>query len=752
MLDPRRRLFVALDAPDAARATGIVDRLGDSVAAYKVGLELLFGGGLAFAEGLKAQGFDVFLDMKLLDIPNTVEKSAHNIAQMGFDYLTVHGTDRKTLDAAVKGRGSSRLKLLAVTVLTSLDAADLKQQGITGLSPAELVVHRAKLAKDAGFDGVIASGEEATAVRAAVGPDFHIVTPGIRLKAGADGDQARVVTPGSAITERRVAPRCRPTDNRGPRAEGRGAPDRRNDQAGHCVSLYKSFFTVGGLTLLSRILGFARDVAFAALLGAGPIAEAFVVAFRFPNLFRRWFGEGAFNAAFVPLFAKRLEGEGRDEARRFAEEAMAGLAFLLIALSAAAMLAMPWLMYGLAPGFAETPEKFDLAVVMSRIAFPYLFCMSIVALMSGVLNSFGKFAESSAISIVLNVTLMAAMGIAWLLGYGNDPRTGIVLAWGIFAAGVLQVLLLLDGLRRAKFILRLRRPRITDGVRQLIKLGVPGIIAGGVTQINIVIGGMIASLQAGAVSHLFYADRLYELPLAIVGIAIGVVLLPSISKFLRAGNDAGAQDAQNRSLEFALLLTVPAAVALAVIPNEIVSALYQRGAFSAADTRAVAAALIFFAIGLPSFVMIKVFSPAYFAREDTKTPMRFAAISLTVNTVGSVALFFLFRQLGWMPHVGIAVATAIGGWLNALLLWGTLKARGHFVADARLKRTRAADPDFERADGGGALAGATDCGAVAGPRAVRALAARRGAGLGDVRRHGLFLGCVRNGCAQRPAA
>ncbi|MEQ1648254.1 MAG: murein biosynthesis integral membrane protein MurJ [Hyphomicrobiaceae bacterium] len=452
------------------------------------------------------------------------------------------------------------------------------------------------------------------------------------------------------------------------------------------MSLYKSFFTVGGLTLVSRILGFARDVAFAALLGAGPIAEAFVVAFRFPNLFRRWFGEGAFNAAFVPLFAKRLEGEGKDSARVFAEDAMAGLAFLLIVISAVAMIAMPWLMYGLAPGFADIPEKFDLAVSMSRIAFPYLLCMSVVALMSGVLNSLGRFAESSSISIVLNLTLMAAMGVAWLLGYGNDPRTGLVLAWGVFAAGVLQLVLLLVGLRRAQFVLRLRRPRMTDGVRQLVKLGVPGIVAGGVTQINIVIGGMIASLQAGAVSHLFYADRLYELPLAIVGIAIGVVLLPNISRYLRAGNDAGAQDAQNRSLEFALLLTVPAAVALSTIPTEIVSALYERGAFGAKDTASVAAALIFFAIGLPAFVMIKVFSPAYFAREDTKTPMRYAAISLTLNTLGSIGLFFLFRSWGWMPHVGIAVATAIGGWLNALMLWWTLRARGHFVADARIKR------------------------------------------------------------------
>ena len=450
------------------------------------------------------------------------------------------------------------------------------------------------------------------------------------------------------------------------------------------MKLYRAFATVGGLTLVSRIMGFVRDIMFAALLGAGPVAEAFVIAFRFPNLFRRWFGEGAFNAAFVPLFAKRLEGEGREAARRFAEEAMAGLAGLLLVLSVIAMIAMPAVMLVMAPGFVGNAEKFDLAVVMSRIAFPYLFCMSLVALLSGVLNSVGRFAESSAVSIVLNLTLMAAMVIAAALGYGNDRDSGIVMAWGICAAGILQLLLLLDGARRAGLLPKLRRPRLTDDVRQLVRLGVPGIVAGGITQINIVVGSMIASMHAGAVSWLYYADRLYELPLAIVGIAIGVVLLPDISRHLRAGNQAAVLDSQNRSLEFAMLLTVPAAVALAVIPHEIIAVLFQRGAFKPSDTANVAGALAIFALGLPAFVMIKIFSPGFFAREDTKTPMRFAGISLAINTLGSIGLFFLFQYLGWPPHFGIAIATSFGGWLNAGLLYNTLRRRGHFQADARL--------------------------------------------------------------------
>jgi putative peptidoglycan lipid II flippase len=273
------------------------------------------------------------------------------------------------------------------------------------------------------------------------------------------------------------------------------------------------------------------------------------------------------------------------------------------------------------------------------------------------------------------------------MGLSNEPLAGVVQAWGVFAAGVFQLLLLLDGARRNGLSLKLRWPRMTEGVRRLIRLGIPGVVAGGVTQLNIVIGTIIASLQSGAVSHLYYADRVYELPLAIVGIAIGVVLLPDVSRHLRAGNHASVMDSQNRSLEFAMLLTLPAAVALAVAPTAIVQGLFQRGAFTAADTPPTAYALGIFALGLPAFVMIKVFSPAYFAREDTATPMRFAVISLTANTLGSIALFFLFRRLGLMPHLGIAVATTLGGWLNAGMLYRTLVERGHFVADARLKRT-----------------------------------------------------------------
>lgn len=452
------------------------------------------------------------------------------------------------------------------------------------------------------------------------------------------------------------------------------------------MKLYKSFATVGGLTLLSRVFGFVRDILIAATLGSGWVADAFIVAFRFPNLFRRLFGEGAFNSAFVPLFAKKVEGEGVETARRFAEDAMAGLLFVLLILTIVAELTMPVIMYALAPGFDSAPEKFDLAVLLTRITMPYLLCMSLVALMSGALNSLNRFVESSAVSIVLNIVMIAGTVLSLYFGFAGAREAGIIQAWAVFIAGLLQLALLVWGLRRAGLSLRFRWPKWTEDLKRLWRLGIPGVIAGGVTQINIAIGTVIASLQAGAVSHLYYADRLYELPLAIVGIAVGVVLLPDIARHLRAGNHDAVMDSQNRSLEFAMLLTLPAAVALAVIPYELVSGLFERGAFKASDTVRTAAALQIFAFGLPAFVLIKIFSPAYFAREDTKTPMRYAVIGLTANTLGSIALFFWFRSLGWMPHLGIALATTIGGWLNAGLLWRTLSRKGEFKADARLQQ------------------------------------------------------------------
>lgn len=365
---------------------------------------------------------------------------------------------------------------------------------------------------------------------------------------------------------------------------------------------------------------------------------------------------------------------------------MAGLLFFLLLLTAFAEIAMPLLMYGLAPGFSAEPEKFELAVLLTRIAFPYLLCMSLVALLSGALNAMGRFSMAAAAPILLNVVLILSLLLAAWLGLANTSQSGVILAWGVALAGVIQLAALWLAAKRAGLHFSFRLPRLSADMKHLIRLGIPGVISGGVTQLNIVVGTVVASLQAGAVSYIYYADRLYQLPLGIVGIAIGVVLLPDLARNLRSGNHHSAMDNQNRSLEFALLLTAPAAIVLVVAAEPIIRVLFERGAFRVTDTGPTAAALAAFALGLPAFVLIKVFQPAFFAREDTYTPMRYAVWNMVLNVAGSVILFFLFRELGLMPHVGIAIATSLSGWANAYFLWAALREREYFRSDERLRR------------------------------------------------------------------
>jgi putative peptidoglycan lipid II flippase len=446
------------------------------------------------------------------------------------------------------------------------------------------------------------------------------------------------------------------------------------------MSLLKNFVTVGSATASSRVLGFIRDMFIAAALGTGPVAEAFFVAQRLPNLFRRLFAEGAFASAFVPLFAKTHEAEGLAESRRFAEESLAALGLALLLVTIVAEIGMVWLTFALAPGFAVDPAKFDLAVLLSRIAFPYLFLISIVSLLSGALNGLGRFAAAAFSPSLLNVILIAALVFIFFTGEIGTVAAGIMLTSAISIGGVIQLAFLYYACHRAGLSLRLRRPRLTPGVKRLLSLGGPSVIAGGIVQINIVVGTIVASLEPGAVSWLYYADRLYQLPLGIVGIAIGVVLLPDLARALRAGRDDLAHHTQNRAIEFAAVLTLPAAVALAVIPGPIIAVLFERGAFTAADTAATAPALAAYAVGLPAFVAIKVFQPAYFAREDTRTPMWYGGISMIVNVVGAFGLYFLFG------HVGIAAATSLASWVNIGLLVYTLIRRDQMRPDAALQR------------------------------------------------------------------
>lgn len=438
------------------------------------------------------------------------------------------------------------------------------------------------------------------------------------------------------------------------------------------MSLVKKFAAVGGATSASRISGFVREALIGAALGAGPVADAFYAAFRFPNLFRRLFAEGAFNTAFIPLFAKELEGSGPEAARRFAEDVLSVLMAALIGLSALAILFMPFLVeWVIAPGFAEDPEKLDTTVLLTRIMFPYLFFMSLVAMLSGILNSMRRYFLAAIVPVLLNLILIGVLVVA--LSFGFDARaTGLWLAWGVFASGAAQLFFLLRGVRRQGFSMSLRRPALTPDVKRLLVLMGPALLTGGVTQINLLVGQIIASSQEGAISLLNYADRINQLPLGVIGIAIGVVLLPELSRTLKAGNFADAQHLQNRSLEFGLGLTLPAAVGFMLFAGPLVNLLYERGAFTAETTALTAAALSAFATGLPAYVLIKVFSPAYFARLDVKSPMWFSFAAVVVNIIGSLALFPIWG------HVGIAAATSISAWLNFALLAGVLWRRGDF--------------------------------------------------------------------------
>lgn len=452
------------------------------------------------------------------------------------------------------------------------------------------------------------------------------------------------------------------------------------DQKRQFMSLIGKFATVGGATLSSRVLGFVRDILIAASLGTGPIADAFFVAFRLPNLFRRLFAEGAFNAAFIPLFAKALEEDGREGARSFAEDILSGLFFTLVIFTVIAEITMPFFMYLLAPGFADDAAKWELTIYLTRIAFPYLMFMSLIAFFGGILNTFNRFAVAAFAPVLLNVVLISALFLILSLGYSNSPKAGLIMAIGVSFAGWVQFMALLWDVKRAKFVVELRWPRWTPNVKRLLVLGLPGVVAGGITQINIQIGTIIASMQDAAVSYLYYADRIYQLPLGVVGIAIGVVLLPNLSRSLKAGDDTASQAMLNRSLEFAAILTLPAAIALMLVPGPIVQVLFERGAFDARATAATALALTAFAAGLPAFVLNKVLSPGFFAREDTRTPMRYAGYAMVINVGLSLALFPLLQ------HVGIAIATAVAGWVNTALLGITLYRRGHFRIDRDLMK------------------------------------------------------------------
>ena len=446
------------------------------------------------------------------------------------------------------------------------------------------------------------------------------------------------------------------------------------------MSLFRKFASVGSATMASRVLGFVREALIAYALGAGPVSDAFYAAFRFPNLFRRLFAEGAFNSAFIPLFAKELEGGGASAAEVFARQVLSVLLFILILLSAVAMIFMPQLVSTIiAPKFTEIPEKFELTVFLTRIMFPYLAAMSLVAMLSGILNSYRHYFLAAISPVLLNVVLVGVLLLAVSRGI-DEQSIGIAMAYGVTVSGILQLALLVYGVRATGFHIRIGMPRLTPQVRRLLWLALPAAITGGITQLNLLIGQIIISGDNGAIAIVNFADRILQLPLGVIGIAIGVVLLPELSRALKEGNTQSVQDLQNNSLEFGLGLTVPAAVAFAIIPAPIVALLFERGEFTRETTMITATVLAAFAGGLPAFVLNKIFTPSFYAREDMRSPMWFAGVNAAINVAGSLILFPLIGVMG------VAVATSVAGWANALLLGGLLYRENQFRPTTRTLR------------------------------------------------------------------
>ncbi len=441
-------------------------------------------------------------------------------------------------------------------------------------------------------------------------------------------------------------------------------------------TLLKSTVIFAVFTFISRIMGFIRDVLMASVLGAGLISDCFFVAFKLPNFFRRLFAEGAFSASFVPHFNEHLERGGKKEAIKFAEESLAFLLIILLTFVALIEIFMPAFLFVVANGFTEDEAKFQLAITLTRFTFPYILCVSLMTLFAGILNSLGRFAVTAFLPIILNICLISALVFAseWM----DTPAHTLAIA--VTISGFFQLLILYIACVKAGYLIRLRLPKLTPKVKALLITIAPAALGAGIIQINLLIDVVLATLlpAEGSVSFLFYADRLNQLPVGVIGVALGTVLLPYLSKQIAQGKEKEVINSQNRAIEMGLFLTIPAAVAFVIVPYELIHALYERGEFGAEQAAATSAALAAYAVGLPAYILAKVFSPGYFARKDTKTPMRYALYALGLNLVLNLILMQYFA------HVGLALATAISAWFNVFLLAFGLIKRGHYKFDRRV--------------------------------------------------------------------
>jgi len=434
------------------------------------------------------------------------------------------------------------------------------------------------------------------------------------------------------------------------------------------MSFSKAIITVGGLTLGSRLLGFVRDILTAAVLGAGPVADAFFVALKLPNFFRRITAEGAFSVSFVPIFAGELEENGKESAVKFAQEAQAVMLAVMIPFTILMIVAMPWVIYVVAPGFgAGDSARYDLALEMSRITFPYILLMSLTALLGGVMNSFNRFGPFAAAPMLFNLSLITAL--MFFSPLAETP--GHAMAWGVAAAGVLQFAWLFYACRKLGVMLKWQRPKLTPRIRKLFRKMGPGVFGAGIAQINLFVDMVLASLlPVGGISYLYYADRLYQLPLGVIGIAIGTALLPMLSRALKANEKKTAERLFTRGVEAGVMFALPATIAYIAVGGTLVDILFVRGAFDARDGVQAAYALMGYSLGLPAFILSRVLSTVFFAHGDTTSPVKFAVICAIMNTILALALILPLK------HVGIAMATGLTAWVNLGLLIRALRVRG----------------------------------------------------------------------------
>lgn len=433
------------------------------------------------------------------------------------------------------------------------------------------------------------------------------------------------------------------------------------------MSLARSTLVQASFTMLSRLLGYARDRVISNVLGAGPIGDAFATAQMFPNLFRRIFAEGAFSQAFVPLYACAEREHGKQDAERVASESLSALAAATLILTIAAQIAMPWIMLVVHAGYADQPQYFNFAILLTQITMPYLVGMSASALFAGVLNTAGRFAMSAAAPVMLNLCVLIAV-----LPQPTPEAGAMAGAIAIAIAGVVQALLLWWGCMRLGVRFQFKAPKLTPDVKRVLALAAPAAFAASATQVNVFVSQALASLEEGAKSWLYAADRLYQLPLGIIGVAIGVALLPRLSRAVASKDAVEESRAIDEGVALSMAFTLPAAAALLVMPFFLMHGFWTGGKFTDADARATADALFQYGWGVPAFVLLRILAPPFFARQDTKRPMRFALVSVAINVAVGAGLFFTLREMGKPGFVGLAVGTAAAAWVNVLQLGGTL--------------------------------------------------------------------------------